>query len=284
MSFFENPKAMELAQAHISEVASLEEKEAKTLLRSYKRVRQDLVDRLDSLPENSFSAQRLRVVLLQIDAAIDAMKTGLLDDFRESGDKVALLGPKHLIREVTKYERMFTGTMTPIDIDSVIIAQDTSSFLFNRYQSSIDAYSGDVRNQLYRGLSDAVLEGANSSEVTRRLNRFFLGEEWKLERLARTELHHIYGMSKQKSLEGALETVPDLMKTLIHPMDNRTGDDSKQADRQNLIVEVNKPFEYTYSRRLASGQIRNEKRVFMVPPDRPNDRSIMVPYRAEWEK
>jgi len=79
------------------------------------------------------------------------------------------------------------------------------------------------------------------------------------------------------------EFIPDLKKTLVHPMDHRTAADSKQAAAKNLIVNVDKEFSYTYVRTLKDGTIRREERTFMIPPDRPNDRSIVVPYRDDWD-
>ena len=68
-------------------------------------------------------------------------------------------------------------------------------------------------------------------------------------------------------------TIPDLKKTLYHPMDKRTGEDSKWLNKNNLIIPVDEPFKYTWN-----GQVRE----YMAPPDRPNDRSILIPYRESW--
>jgi hypothetical protein len=67
--------------------------------------------------------------------------------------------------------------------------------------------------------------------------------------------------------------IPGLKKALIHPMDARTADDSKMLSKINPIVDINEPFRYTYGK---------HERVFMYPPDRPNDRAILVPYKKEW--
>jgi len=67
--------------------------------------------------------------------------------------------------------------------------------------------------------------------------------------------------------------MPDLMKTLMHPIDKRTGDDSKLAARLRLVVPIDEPFVYKWN---------GETREFMAPPDRPNDRAILVPYSTSW--
>ncbi len=71
------------------------------------------------------------------------------------------------------------------------------------------------------------------------------------------------------------ETIPDLQKTLIHPMDLRTGADSQYAASLHLVADIDEPFRYRW---------KGVEREFMAPPDRPNDRAILVPYRAAWNE
>lgn len=284
MAFFEDPKVNELAQRHIKDISKLEESESKALLRRYRDIRRELADRLALTPGDTFTAQRLRGVLVQVDAAISQMGSSLKAGMAESGQKASIRGSDHLIREIQKFDKEFTGAATPIDLDKFRISNDTTSLLANQYDVSIDAYSQQVRADISRGLTNAAIEQTSFYETTQRLNKFFLGEEWKLLRIARTELHNIYSLSKQNGLQDIKEQfLPDLKKTLFHPMDERTGADSKQAAQANLIVAVDKPFRYVFTRVRADGSVVSEERVFMVPPDRPNDRSIMIPYRDSWD-
>ena len=56
-------------------------------------------------------------------------------------------------------------------------------------------------------------------------------------------------------------------------MDKRTGEDSKILARNNPIVPIDEPFvENSTGKEL----------VYMHPPNRPNDRAIMIPYRDSW--
>lgn len=284
MSFFQNKEASELAQDHIEAISKLEDKEAEKLIKRYKEIRVELRDRLDTLPETTFTAQQLRSTLVQVESAIEAMKSGLLQDMGGSSKKAAFLGSDHLIREINKFNNIFTGASSLINVNAAVVANETSNFLYNRYDSSLEEYSAGVRANISRELSQAVIEKVNVSTIIKRMNRYLMGEEWVLRRIARTELHNVYNTAKQNTLFKAAEQEPELMKTLIHPMDSRTGQDSKQADKQNLIVAVDKPFKYSFTRKLRSGEVRREERVFMTPPDRPNDRSIMVPYMKDWDQ
>jgi hypothetical protein len=138
----------------------------------------------------------------------------------------------------------------------------------------LDSYSADIRSSVANSLTNAAIEELPLSEVVQRMSQFWIGEEWKLTQIARTELHNVYSMGKLNSLIEVRDNyLPDMKKTLFHPMDSRTGADSVYANRKNLIVALNEPFEYTWN---------GKKRSYMSPPDRPNDRSVLVPYRNNW--
>lgn len=273
--FFARVDALGVVEQHIKDVLDLEESDAKRLLRRYREVRHELRDRLDHLRGDTFSAQQLRGVMTQVDAAIAAMSSSLKDGMSDAAPGAALKGVKHQLQELKAFQREFEGAVVPINLNAQLVADDTSNFLINRYEASIDAYSSDLRSSLVQQLTTESLAQSPLSKIVQRLGQFFQGEEWKLHRIARTELHNVYNMGK---MNGMLETrervLPDLMKTLIHPMDSRTGADSRHVARKDLVVPLDEPFRYTW---------KGKERVYMAPPDRPNDRSILVPYRQAWE-
>ena len=275
LSLFKNKETYGLIQNHISEIENLEEEEAILLISKYARIRQTLRDRLDLLGRDTFSAQRLRGALVQVEAALLEMEAVLKSSMIDAAHKASIKGVDHLIKEINKFNEEFTGALIPIDIDAVLISQDVNNLLLAKYEASLRAYTEGMRSQVAGVLTNAAIEKANYADVIHRMSLFFRGEEWKLHRIARTELSHVYNYSKQLGMFETKERyVKDLKKTLIHPIDHRTGEDSKHVKMLNLIVDIEKPFHYTY---------KGKDRIFMTPPDRPNDRSIMVPYRDEWE-
>lgn len=275
MPFFEDVDSLEIVETHIQKLQKLEQEDARRLLKEYKRIRQDLRDRLDVLPSDTFTAQQLRGVLVQVEAAISAMERSLIDILFTVSHETSQKSIEDLLEEIERFEDEFTGAVTPIDIDQVLIATDTRNFLINRYESSVKAYSADVRQTITQHVSQAAIEEISMSELIRRLSRYMIGEEWKLQRIARTELHHVYNLAKMRGMgEIRDKFIPNLKKTLIHPMDGRTGDDSKKLAQINPIIPIDEPFRYNY---------KGKERVFSVPPDRPNDRAILVPYREEWD-
>jgi hypothetical protein len=275
MGFFDDVDAEGTVERHIQQVLKLEDSQSNKLLRRYKEVRQELRDRLDRAPEATFTAQQLRGVLTQVDAAIAAMTISLSGGMKESAGIFAMSGVEDSITELQKFEQMFQGAVVPINIDRQLVADETENFLLNRFEASIQAYSSDLRSSLVGSLTNESLMESSYSTVIRKLGAFFQGEEWKLHRIARTEFHNMYNLSKMNTFTGIRDSsLPDLMKTLIHPMDSRTGDDSKALARENPIVPIEEPFEQTW---------KGKKFVFMAPPNRPNDRAILVPYRKTWD-
>jgi hypothetical protein len=224
----------------------------------------------------------MRGFLLQIETGLAAMTEGMSASMLSAGEVVALAGANDLVTEINAFDDHFIwaassapqrGVVAPINVNAALIASDTNNLLVSKYQSSLEAYSEGVRSQLTQVLTQAVIEGIPRGQVVSRIGQFFIAEQWKIERLARTELHQVYNLAKMKSMQTLANSVGGLKKTLIHPMDSRTGKDSKYVAKLDLIVPIDQPFRYKW---------QGKERVYMTPPDRPNDRSILVPYRDQY--
>ena len=274
MSFFTDPEVEEIAQNHIEAVNKIEESEAKRMLKRYREVRQELNDRLALLPDGSFTAQQLRGTLLQVELAIESMTKSLKEGFSGSAMTLGEAGVDDLVVELNRWNRDFAGAVVPINVNAVAVATDVSNFLFAQHESQIDLYGSSTYSTLAAGITNAMIQQLTLSEVVKKIGQYLIGEEWKLLRLARTELHNVYNLGKMRGMTEVQKTaMPDLMKTLMHPIDKRTGDDSKLAARLRLVVPIDEPFVYKWN---------GETREFMAPPDRPNDRAILVPYSTSW--
>lgn len=278
--FFEDPTVQDLIENNIAQVESLETKQQKKLLRVFRNVRQKLQDRLLTIPDGTFSEQQLNVTLIQVTAAIEAIKKKLKGEMVSSSEIMAIRGIEDLGREISRFSKKFEGSVQPINMNVAKLASDSQTFLVNKYDASLDAYGEDLRSQITQNIMNAmIMRDSNSRTVSGLVSdvgRFFVGEEWKLNRIVRTEMHNIYNYSKMNAMADVQEnTIPDLKKSLMHPMDARTGKDSIQLARENPVVDINEPFRFNY---------KGKERVFQFPPDRPNDRAILVPFREAWQK
>lgn len=278
MSFFQDETVQDIVQTNIERLSTMEEKQAQKLLKSLREVRTELMSRLATIPEGTFSEQQLNVTLVQVQTAIDAINRKLKDEMFDAGTLFAERGVNDLVTEINRMNKKFSGSIIPLNLDAIMLATDTQNFLVNKYDASIDAYSADLRAQITGQLLNSLIARDTTqrtvSQLVGSVGKFFAGEEWKLTRIARTEFHGAYNYSKINGMiEVRDETLPDLMKTLMHPMDKRTGEDSKALAQENPIIPIDEPFVQNYN---------GKKFIFMAPPNRPNDRAVLLPYRKVW--
>lgn len=274
-TFYDTADSLGIIEDHIKAVLNLEDSQAKEMMKRYSSIRDQLVKNLSRLPQDRFTAQHLRGTLAQVDGAIKAMNSHLAGATYQASYQAAMSGVQDLLDEVKAFDKHFLGAVTPINLNTALVAHNTSQYLVTKYKTNLDAYGSGLMAQISNGLFSASIGQTNYGEVVGRIGNFFDAEQWKLHRIVRTEMHNIYNVGKLNGMRELKTTLPDMMKTLMHPMDQRTGADSKYAARLGLVAEVDEPFEYPW---------RGDERVFMAPPDRPNDRAILVPYRQEWGK
>ena len=105
----------------------------------------------------------------------------------------------------------------------------------------------------------------------------FEGERWQSERIVRTESHYAHQSAKHRSIELTAKVLDEpLWKRLIETFDDRTGDDSFLLHGQT--VPADKPFRWKHKK-----QGRWIVTDFMHPPNRPNDRGVMIPWDPTWK-
>jgi hypothetical protein len=279
MSFFNDIDGMRILERNASRIEGIEMSQARRMLKLYKQARSELTFRLLTTPDNTFTEARLRSAMAQVEDMILILEKRAKEESRFGTDMVRDQGSEDSAREMNELEKKFSGVNPAINVDAVVASVDPDTFLFNNYQSSLDAYNANLRSGFERELSQALLQQKTWSQAVSDMEMVFNAEEWVLARIVRTELHGLYNTAKFRGFQSIqTDYFPDLKKTLYHPMDSRTGEDSIQAAGKNLIVDIDKPFKYSFKQ--GSKIIVRE---FMTPPDRPNDRSIMIPYRSSWE-
>lgn len=277
MTIFDEIDGMGLLEEHVQDLLLLEEQEARRILEIYHNVRGRLRRRLRASRADSFTEQQLRVVLAQVEGGISALNQEMTGTLGGSIESIAGRSAEHLALEAEAMEKKFLGSMQRINVDAVRVASQSQNYLFNRYQTSINTYASSIRQTMATGLGEMVVENVGWDAMVGRMMKWWGDEEWRLRRIVRTELHNVYGQSKLFGMRDLRSGMfPDLKKTLYHPLDKRTAEDSRYVARSELVVNVDEPFRYQWP--PGSGRWR----IFMNPPDRPNDRSILIPFRHAW--
>jgi hypothetical protein len=169
-----------------------------------------------------------------------------------------------------------------IDVPAVLagLIKDVESSLLRRHSIQSRTWSLNALRQIEETLSVGAMAKKPMGQITKEITAktgLLAQEEWRAERIVRTEMAYAHGAAKHESMTRTRDEVePRLHKCLLETFDNRTGDDSFLLHGQ--MVPVDKPFSWKHKR---GGQwVVTE---FMHPPNRPNDRSVAIPWDPEWK-
>jgi hypothetical protein len=94
----------------------------------------------------------------------------------------------------------------------------------------------------------------------------------------RTELAYSYGATNQMAMVDLRTRVPKMQKRLVATFDDRTGQDS--VDLNGQTVDVHEPFRWEV--KDARGRKTGKVVLYMQPPNRPNDREVVVAWLPGW--
>jgi autonomous glycyl radical cofactor GrcA len=263
-------------QNHIRRIVGLENTEAKVLLNQYREAFKEINAQLMFAQDNTFTEAKLQTILAQLEVGIQALEARIRGDLESSFNFITEQGLEDAVKEVNTLEKKFNGVNQLVPLNAILSSTSPNTYLFNNYTSSIQTYNQDLRSGMQNIMTQALLQRKTLSQVVADLELFTKSQEWRMFRIVRTELHQIYNTSKMDSFTSIKDQyAPDLKKSLVHPMDERTAEDSIELAKKNPIIDIDKPFVQNYN---------GKELVFMTPPNRPNDRAILVPVRASYDK
>lgn len=261
----------------------------KKMTAAYEAARADLEKRLASLKAagkgTTFTAHHLQAVLVQVRAGLIEFSKQMSGVMTSHTRVVAELANKHTVRSISALEKRFSGHAPPLAVEQAAVFQkvykSVQPALLNRYKQSEQFYTKPVVIKIRETLTQAILSSANVEETIDMVagtSGVFDQQKWRAERIVRTELAHAYGTVQQRTMEETAHEIPGLKKKLIETMDNRTGDDSKELHGQ--IQPVDQPFVWVVknSKGVPTGKVVK----YMNPPNRPNDRATVIPWKDSW--
>lgn len=272
-------------------------------LRATKRMLEDATDdlqqRLDQAEglrgpgAESFTATKMRVTLRQIQqttkAVVGAMKSTVLSNGHEAAEQSA----EHTIDYMKVADKAFRGigeqplALTEAAVMDSAIQGARASVLRRLTQGRdiglnegpaaakmgiLKRYGVETIAEFETILQRGLLTGKSWDEMKDELIRespFLQGKPafWAT-RIVRTECMAAYGKAAWQSVNEMDEQLGDMVKILSATFDERTGADSYAVHGQ--IRRPSEPFEWWEG-------------FYMHPPNRPNDREIIVPHRIAWD-
>lgn len=255
-----------------------------------------LVERLRAMPPTgTFTEIRMRATLAQIrDVLRGLVLPGMRDLAIDGAEQAASVAATGTVDYLNAAERQYKGIGTQalaLDESSIMDAATSGAraSVLRRLASSgtpaegadaephkarigiLQRYGMNVVGHFENILRTNLLTRSSFEDTRKQIvdaSPFLQGApaSWS-ERIVRTETMGAYGRATFEATQEAHEQLGDLVKILCATFDNRTGSDSIACHGE--IRRPNEPFETWFG-------------LMQHPPNRPNDREIVVTHRQSW--
>lgn len=235
--------------------------------------------------KDSFTAVQLRATLTQVETVTKHLSKWMRGTVMDQGEEAADAAVDNTLEYLTDADAAFRGVGTqPLAIREGMMferaRQGVESSILRRLASDKkDPARVGILQRYGMSTLDVFEDILQQSMVTKRpwadiradlvtASPFLQGKPvYWAERIVRTESMHAYNRAGWESLRAADEELGDMVKILAATFDDRTGSDSFAVH----------------------GQIRRPEEAFQWwdglyqhPPNRPNDREVVVPHRKSW--
>jgi hypothetical protein len=233
----------------------------------------------------SFTAAQLRATLAQVRDVLRATALPVMrDEILDVGKMAAEQSTQATVDYVNAADAAFTGLARPLAIDHAALfdkaVAGTEATVLRRLGSNpndprqvgvLQRYGLNTVGAFEEVLQQRLLAGASWADTRNELvaqSPFLQGKPmYWAERIARTEVMGAHNRAGLESITLLGDEVDDMVKINSATFDGRTSADSYAVHGQ--IRRPNEAFDSWFGS-------------FMHPPDRPNDRSVVVPHRLAW--
>lgn len=268
---------------------------SRNLRRVLTRSEADLIQRLATMrPTSTFTRANLETALIHVRAVLKDLRAGIKQTVVDGAKPAAEYATQGTINYLNGMEQTFQGVASaPLALDEAAMFQQSvvgaRSSILRRLGSSgtgapgapgaevvakqgiLDRYGLNVIGNFEETLTTGVLGRKSWDEVKADLigqSPFLQGKPafWA-ERIVRTEMMGAYNRASWESNREADDQLGDMVKILSATFDDRTGSDSFAVHGQ--IRYPDEAFESWFG-------------LYQHPPNRPNDREIVVPHRISW--
>jgi hypothetical protein len=239
--------------------------------------------------EDTFTNAQMEVTMEQLLHVTKHLVKHLKGHFRKRAMRAARKAGPATLEYLEAAEKKFTGITQQLAIDeammldAAVAGQDAT--IMRRLMTThpdgkgggiLQRYGFEVVNKFERELRVGVITRKPFAKVMDSLieESPFLKSHprtWA-ERIVRTETLGAYNRGAHQAMRKANDVLGDMVRILVATFDNRTGADSYNVHGE--IRRMTEPFEYV--------NYLGEHEMFMMPPNRPNDREVIVAHRLSW--
>ena len=288
-----------IMKEHRARVVRLSEKRGVAEMKKlYDETQAEVARKLRRLRKASepFQAHHLNVVLAQLkDGQAHAMRR-MADELGDVTQDVAHDSLRSLTSEIARMEKHYKGSASPLPIDEAsvfrkIVSKRRQSML-RQHETSMVRYGASLVTKMEDELSKSILAEENYGEAVDRIVDTSDVEWWKGEQIVRTESMFSFSATRADGLSEAAQVLDDLrMRWVEHvddstfePLDDRVAKDSIALHAQVVVplTSFKFPNDMPDGGELPEECERYVGRSFAFPPDRPNDRASLAPWRPGW--
>lgn len=238
----------------------------------------DIERELERAEPGSWSAASASATLIQLAEATRGLSTRQLALLRRALPAIAKTAHEDTADYLRRLDEHYLGAVRPLAWDTADWLEGyTRPLLRSRlrvYEQSFARYGAEAVAAIENEIAKAQLLGKPWTEARKAVMAIVReqveGKQWMVDRIVRTETAAVYSSTTMAALFEEDDDDDDpMLKKLVAIFDKRTALDSKLLHGQTRRVQE-----------LFTDVLRG--REFDAPPNRPNDREIVVGWRASW--
>jgi hypothetical protein len=239
---------------------------------------------LKGLGSDSFTVAQMQAALAQVRAALKPLVLGVQSSAVELGKSAAFNSVGTTMKYIAQAEATHRGAARPLPFDTAamndVAIRDTEASILRRLGADpnhpgnagvLGRYGANVFGKFEEVLQQRLIQGKSLDEARNDLvaQSPFLqsAAPFWTERILRTEQMNAHGAASLEALNQVESIVGAMLKILSATFDNRTASDSYAVHGQ--IRRPNEAFVSWFG-------------PYMHPPNRPNDREVVVPHNMSW--
>lgn len=259
----------------------------------YEDMLEQLTAKLKLTASETFSHQQLTGLVAQVQLGLARLQRPVNDAFAGAADIVGVDSARRSLENAARLESRFAGSVMPLPLLEVGglrgLVQGRTSSLLRVNERSMARFGAQLTGRIETELASSLALGENYSQAIDRVQGVGDMEWYRSERIVRTELSYASNVSARGALEEqAVELDGDLwMRWSEHvsddgvPLDDRVGVDSEALNGQVAPPGgmFSQPPTSPDGELVQAGLIGQQ---WAAPPNRSNDRAVLVPWRVSW--
>ena len=256
-------------------------------------------------PGETFTEVQRQAILAQYRALLVQLEPRMTRTLGEASREAQEQSIRDLVKLIAVGEAAFEGVVTPLPLEQAarmagIIDRDRASLL-RQHGVSVRTYGIQSIGEMETVLSQSFAQGMGYAETVSQVLDYVESTRYRAERIVRTEVSQAYNASHAAAIDDAAELVDGLMRRWTEfvsdqtgaPLDGRVANDSLVLHGQVCFRPEGATFEPRTTFLLGGTggfTMPPDRRVnaklwgrrYAHPPNRPNDRSRLVPWKPTW--